>query len=204
MKNIKISHGVTIGDWQKLDLSSNEFNENWDEAVKIFENRIRSRFLKPIQILLESEKDLNPKEKQNGFSIMAILCLLVESLQCFVEGRSHSKSISKDVFIRFLSENEPFKTKLKFTPEIAGLVFTHFRCGILHQAELTGGARLRSIGPAVREKGGKIIMNRTKFANGVFQYFDSYLQNLRSKNENGNKLRENLKKKFESIIQNAA
>ncbi len=139
MKNIKIAHGFTVGDWQALDLSSATFNECWEKAIYIFEKKIRNRFLDPISILLKSEVELNPKEKQNGFSIMAILCLLVESLQCFVEGRGHSKSISKDVFVRFLSENEPFRTKPKFTPAIAGEIFTHFRCGILHQAEITDG-----------------------------------------------------------------
>jgi hypothetical protein len=203
MKNIKIAQGYTVGDWQALDLSSEAYNESWEKAIGIFEIRIRNRFLNPIKTLLQSEIEIDPKEKQNGFSIMAILCLLVESLQCFLEGRSHSKSLSKELFVRFLTENEPFKTKLKFTPHVAGEVFTHFRCGILHQAEITGGARLRSVGPAVREKGGKIILNRTKFANGVFQYFEAYLVRLRGRDESGSKLRGNLKRKFDSIIANS-
>lgn len=203
MKNIKIAQGITVGDWQALDLSSDAYNESWEKAIRVFEIRMRNRFLIPIQALLKSEIDIDPKEKQHGFAIMAILCLLVESLQCFLEGRSHSKSISKELFVRFLSENEPFKTKLKFTPLIAGEVFTHFRCGILHQAEITGGARLRSVGPAVRAKSGKIILNRTKFANGLFQYFEAYLLRLRTRDEDGSRLRRNLKKKFDSIIANS-
>lgn len=204
MKNIEIAPGVTVGDWQKLNLPSFQFSPDWEEAIRIFEKRIRFRFLKPVEYLLSVEDGIGPKERRNGFSIMAILCLLIESLQCFLEGKGHSKGISKEVFVRFLTENEPFKTKMGLTKTIAEKIFVHVRCGILHQAEITGGTRLRSVGPTVRLQGEKLILNRTKFANGIFQFFEGYLRSLRLQTDEGEKLRGNLKRKFEVIVSNCA
>jgi hypothetical protein len=204
MKTIEIAPGVTVGDWMKLRLDSGNTSADWELAIQIFEKRIRYRFINPVKYLLEMENNLNPKERRNGFSIMAILCVLIESLQCFAEGKGNSKGISKEVFVRFLVENEPFKTKLKVTKDVAETIFVHVRCGILHQAEITGGTRLRAVGPAVKLKNGKLILNRTKFANGIFQFFEQYILELRKSGENGQRLRNNLKNKFETIIENCA
>jgi hypothetical protein len=202
MKNVMIAQGVSVGDWENLDLSDKKFSPAWEEAVGIFEKRIQGRFLEPIRKLLESEADVPPKDRKYGFAIMAILCLLIESLQSFMEGKGHTQGISKEVFVRFFTENEPFKTKYKVTPEIAAKIFYHVRCGILHQAEVTGGARLRSVSATIKEVNGKLIINRTKFANGVFQVFDAYVRNLKAESQEGEILRGNLEKKFAQIIAN--
>jgi hypothetical protein len=204
MKNISIAPGHTIGDWQALDLSDKRYSPAWEKAIGILEARIRGRFIEPVNQLLACEKDISPKERKYGFSIMAILCLLVESLQSFFEGKGNTQGISKSVFTRFFTENEPFKSRYKVTPDLAVHLYYHLRCGILHQAEVTGGSRLRSIGPTFRMTNGKLIINRTKFANAVFQIFDDYLKNLKADTPEGVALRINLEKKFTQIIANCS
>jgi hypothetical protein len=202
MKNVMIAHGITVGDWLRLDLSDNTYGEPWAEAIRILELRIEGRFLEPIRQLLKSEEDRPPKDRKYGFSIMAILCLLIETLQSFIEGKGHTQGKSKEMFIRFFTEDEPFKTKMKVTPEVATKIFYEIRCGILHQAEITGGSRLRCVGPTIKEVNGKLIINRTKFANGVGQAFELYVRSLREDTERGRMLRSNLEKKFAQVVAN--
>lgn len=204
MKNVSIAPGYTVGDWLALDLTLKEYGPEWEKAIGILEARIRGRFIEPINQLLDAEKDISPKDRKYGFSIMAILCLLIETLQSFFEGKGHTQGISKAIFIRFFTDNEPFKSRYKVTPDLASHMYYHLRCGILHQAEVTGGSRLRSIGPTFRMENGKLIINRTKFANAIFQTFEDYLKNLREGTPAGAAFRGNLEKKFTQIIANCS
>ena len=133
---------------------------------------------------------------------MAILCLLAETLQCFIDGKNESSSSGK-VFTKFFLENEPFKSRFKGNQDLANRLYKHVRCGILHQAEITGGAKLWSVGPTIKEEDGLITVNRNKFYRGVLIAFENYLANLKMDDDNGRMLRIKFERKIGFIIRNA-
>ena len=69
---MRISPRYTSTDWKQITF---EKNEHWHLAVDIFKDRIRERFLDPI--------DRIEKCQYAGFAVLALDCLLIEMLQQF-------------------------------------------------------------------------------------------------------------------------
>ena len=59
--------------------------QSWKRALEIFDDRIQGRFFEPINTL--KGKDIN----QNGFAVMALDCLLVETLYQFYSSITEPK-----------------------------------------------------------------------------------------------------------------
>lgn len=68
--------------------------QDWEIAINIFEDRIYGRFLNHIALI---ERRLS-----SGFAVMALDCLLCETLEQFYEGREKSERYGK-TFINFLT-----------------------------------------------------------------------------------------------------
>jgi hypothetical protein len=97
------------------------------------EQRFRERYLKAVY----------PKEGRNGFAIMAICCLMIESLEGFRNGPNHMRRLKDyEAFEGFFKENPAFNTLMPYARAFYG----HVRCGILHVAQTTGGWRIRRDG----------------------------------------------------------
>jgi hypothetical protein len=69
--------------------------------------------------------------------MMAVSCLMIEALECFRQGWIDTKERGKgaQAFRLFFDTAEPLKEFRGYAPAF----YTHVRCGILHQAETTGG-----------------------------------------------------------------
>jgi len=118
-----ISPQYTVDDYRNLTFSP---EDEWQKAIDIFKDRIRGRFLKPISCI--------EGYTYAGFAVLALDCLLIETLQQFREGVSSTPSRqSGTFFIRFLTETS-FGSY--FTKEISEMFYQQIRCGILHQAEI--------------------------------------------------------------------
>ena len=111
----------TVQDYWSIDFST---EEGWQLAINIFEDRIRGRFLD----IIEQIED----HPYSGFAVMALDCLLIETLQQFREGVAETKGRSKRYFVSFL-RNTRFKEHFK-TEKMAEDFYDWIRCGILHQA----------------------------------------------------------------------
>src|SRR5581483_8231622 len=107
--------------------------------------RIRSRFLDPAEQMIRSGDHLKRHERRFGFAIMALDCLLVETLQAFILGLPETTNRSKEMFVSFLGFTPSFAPP--FTPDLAAVFYEDFRCGILHQAEVGRYSRVVSEGP---------------------------------------------------------
>lgn len=126
-KNVKLSDSCSVADYRKLE----EVQDR--EAIASFlEARFTERYLSPIQV--------EPIRK-NGFTMMAIACLMIEALECFSQRKANSKRESARMFASFFRRWHGFSM---FDP-VSDEFYQHVRCGILHQAETTGG--WRSAGP---------------------------------------------------------
>ena len=79
-----IAPNFSAEDWKKLDLENSE--DDWQRAVDVLEQRLFARYIEPIEVLIEAEKEVNPKDKRFGFTTLAIDLLLMETIQAFKEG----------------------------------------------------------------------------------------------------------------------
>lgn len=146
----EIAPGITDQDWKKLELkNSPKYEKYWNEAIRIVELRLLDRYFEPCQELID--RGAPPKKEDGrsryGFAIMAINCLLVETLQSFFEGLPTTRDESKALFRRFLTSNDPFKQH--FNPDQADRFFEDVRCGILHIGQTHRGSLIKAKGPLV-------------------------------------------------------
>lgn len=119
-----ISPKFTKYQYLKLKLSINSDDETFDKAIEMFKDSIIGRFLGQIDIL---KGDCY----KNGFSIMALECLLVETFAQFYRGLDDTIGTSRQEYTDFLVNRLTcFRTKT-----IAEKFYSYIRCGILHQAQ---------------------------------------------------------------------
>lgn len=186
--DMSISPKYRVYDWKALTFSN---EEDWQKAIVIFEDRIRGRFLNFI--------DLIKCHKYSGFAVLALDCLLIETLQQFREGKKETPNrMGPKYFIRFLTETSFCEF---FNKEIAEKFYKQIRCGILHQAEAKGNSLVR-IGqnePLVKstedDKG--VVVNRKLFHEQLVKVFEEYLSDLRDPSNEAE--RDNFKKKMDYI-----
>jgi hypothetical protein len=74
---------------------------------------------------------------------MAVSCLMVEALESFWRGWPNTRGKSELAFRSFFQRTPAFAVFLGHGPQF----YEHVRCGILHQAETTGGWRIQRTGP---------------------------------------------------------
>jgi hypothetical protein len=101
-----------------------------DAIADALRRRFRERYIEP----LTSDRP----HKMHGFTIMAVCCLMVESLESFRQGWEDTKGKGKRAFDSFFKHHNQF-AELRGQ---SGQFWKHVRCGILHQAETTGGWRI--------------------------------------------------------------
>jgi hypothetical protein len=184
--------GITEKDWRALDLLRHD-SSDWGKAITIFRKRIEDRFIQPVDTLLESERQLPRTQRRYGFVIMAIDCLLIETLQAFRYGQVNTEGKSRPLITNFLQKSPHFG----WTRVVAHQFYDDFRCGILHQAETMRDSLIRSEGPLLIEEASGLIINRTEFHRRLKRAFTDYLQDL--KDGWPQSLREKFRVKMEHI-----
>jgi hypothetical protein len=165
--------GFPAHEWPKLDLND-PLSPDWQTAIKVLVGRIKERFIDPIDYLIESEESKPAKERHFGFTVLAIDCLLVETLGAFLEGLTDTDGKSKATFSSFLTRRMPND----FSSDLAKKVFTDFRCGILHIGEIGGGGKVWSVGSMIWENNGALTINRTAFHSRLKSEFEKYCVEL--------------------------
>jgi hypothetical protein len=192
---MQIAPGINASAWWTLKLD-HATSADWNKAVDILAARIRDRYLEPVDFLIASEETKPASQRRFGFTVLAIDCLLVETLEAFIEGLEDTVGRSEKVFRTFLRSRKQFAAEFT-TDEIASRFYKQFRCGILHQAETGGESKVWSVGPLLHVNGEAITVNRNKFHDCLKAEFQSYLSELRdSRNVT---LRQNFKTKMDFI-----
>jgi hypothetical protein len=192
--DMEIAPGYTIGCWKQLDLAT-ETSRDWGTAIEIFEARIRRRILDPVDLLIAHEA--KKPRGTFGFAIMAIDCLVIETLQRFIEGRIESGENGR-LFKAFLSKRlaEHFNDGVDRNSK-AHRFYQRCRCALHHSGQTDGELRLRRTGPMIQftEKN-RIVVNRTAFHETIKCEFHWYIGQLAIGND---PLRENFRKKMDEI-----
>lgn len=187
--NTKIAGDYTVGDW-KRDRQNLTNIDAWKNAFYVFNTRIKLRFLSPIERILSSDK-----MEGEGFSVVAIQCILVEFLAAFYFGKvyvpqqqdstrvlaDHEYSSSASLVKDFLTTCEPFKTSFT-SKQIAGDFFSDFRCGLLHEAATKKAALIRvsegSKDIVIEKCSAGFVLYRDNFQTAILDFLKTYRAEL--------------------------
>ncbi|MBC3767463.1 hypothetical protein [Neptunicella marina] len=157
--SVELSLAVSSEDWDS-------FKDGKDKTsiLTFLRHRYEERYFEPFSC----------NDSKHGFSMMAISCLMIESFVSLENGWKKTNKPGSEVFESFFSNSKYLK---EFTG-IGGEFYKNIRCGILHQAETTGGWRIRrDHGLPLLCKTNKII-HATKFINALKKEFDYFLETL--------------------------
>ena len=199
-KGIQISPKYYKADWDELNLNGK--TSDWLKAVQILEDRMKGRFFDQIDLL-----NKNPNRETGvfaGFAIMSLDCLLIETIEQFINGRIRTgQGMDEQAFFEFFQRNQEFKNF--FNDKIKATIFyQQIRCGLLHQAQtkrksiihIRNEPILDWVKPNKPKEGIKI--QRRKFHKEVLSIYENYCKDL--KDDRKMNLRGKFKRKMESII----
>ena len=193
---MQIAGKKTTGDWIKLvgtrekpliDCNRAEKWE-WEEVYNFFEERINTRYINPINTLLNMKQNLG-----EGFAIVNLQCSLIETIESFINGwiyHNDNKSEIKngwytriiqessrakkhmnpdenlkneDIFISFFKNREPF---IKYNIDGSDF-YKSVRCGLLHETQTKNNWKIKfdtlKTGLSYREDEGEKIIFRENF-----------------------------------------
>jgi len=195
--------------------------EAWAEAIGVFERRMRERFFSSIDALVDVDTKPDraasrPPDKEictPGFSIIALCCLLIDTLQGFRESLPLTpQPPGPCTFPPGPCIKPPGRTKRKFKEFLGRPAFggefdgepgekfeSGVRNGIFHDAETRQWViwRERPVGKIVAPEEDGFALNRNLFYEAVKKEFESYLRELRDPTNAS--LREAFKRKMEAL-----
>lgn len=153
--------------------------------------RFTERYIKPVMPA--------SKKPMHGFTIMAISCLMIESLESFIQGWENSNSKSEAAFCYFFDTHPQFSS---FRGHFAKF-YKNVRCGILHQAETTGGWKItRKKGtPLFDDASASLTINATIFLENLVAVLDGFRDNLKTAEWNSAEWK-NVRKKMKALCDN--
>jgi hypothetical protein len=156
-------------------------SEAWREVIGAMHRRIQERFLTPIQELARFD-DQDTLPYRPGFAILALDCLLIDTIQSFREGRVSTGDVSPaHSFKTFL--NAPRFSE--FTGNDRGEFFHHVRNAILHNGETRKDWKIRIDTERMLERNPTTktrIINRQRFHAAVEQEFKDFVALLEAGN----------------------
>jgi hypothetical protein len=179
----KISEKFTNENWNELALTDDNSPE-WATGIAIINDRFNSRFFNQIDKIKSNEF--------SGFAVLALDCLLIETLMQFYLGADNTEINYRrkqwKAFNDFFRHSKYFKTEFN-TDLIRKTFYDHFRCGLLHQAQTKEKSLIRIFEPSVVSifdttdisKG--LIIDRDLFHNKLTLEFNGYIKGLED-NEN--------------------
>jgi hypothetical protein len=195
--NIEIAPNFYCKDWEALKLKLAPNGDwtlcplEWKRAIDVFHARLKSRFFAGIAQLEGAQ--------YSGFAILALDCLLIETVQAFRNGKNaKNNGESRKTHVAFLTTAPKFQPF--FSEKLAQDFFTNVRNGLLHDGETRKGWLIKSnpkyslLDP---QAGGFIVINRRKFHAALVAEADSYVKELHTQSQNARRM--NLVSAFDDL-----
>ena len=173
-------------------ISVSEYNEmvfkrDTGHLAEFVYYRFYGRYIKPFFF----RNSVYKKHYKNGFAMLASGCLLIEALESFYQGTETTQGRGDDVFDSFFKRSTRFK-------ELSGVGFyKNIRCGLLHQAETTGGFVIGRTGPLFESH--KKRINTQKFLEALDSELQEYKRRL-TRSDWDSELWDNFRRKMRFII----
>jgi hypothetical protein len=178
-----ISPKYRLSDWKNLEFKK---EDDWLKAIEIVEDRIRGRFVTWI--------DRIASEQFSGFVVIALDCLLLETLNGFMTGKKSAGDCS--VYKEFLSIHKHFK----LDKDIALSFCTNVRNGLIHDTVTKRKWLIEKTKPhgkiVEKDTEGNFVLNRSLFHAALKSEFEDWLSDLRTGNT---KARDNLRKRMNQV-----
>lgn len=156
----ELATGFSVHDY-KVSRDAGD-REKIAEAIR---KRFSERYTKPVGA---------GTPNKHGFTMMAISCLMIEALESFRQGWTTSDGRSEAAFRFFFDETDAFKEFRGYAQQF----YRNVRCGILHQAETTGGWKVVRAGPLFDPH--TLTVNATLFLEGLAHVLDAFCNELRT------------------------
>lgn len=202
----------TVTDWQEA-----KTRKDWAQMIQIFKDRMDFRYFGAINAMIDADE--HQPTRRYGFAILALDCLLLETLHQFYKGfkESHGngypvvgtkREITKrgsngQFFCEFLMQSSfVFKSFFESQPGAAIIFYQDVRCGILHSGETQKATLIRvhkfnedqnKLFDMIGQEEG-IILYRDTLQCLLDQEYEVYCEKLMNENEKG--LRKNFVKKM--------
>lgn len=184
------------------------------ELANFIKARHDERFFRPIKILIKAKRN----EQGYGFAIMAICCLLIETIQSYRDGLPTTdkrelgqlRKLGKDIPLQFkipdgltVEGKKTFKKFFKqygnYFPGINGTEFyKSVRCGLLHQGQTKNSFIFKKKMTTIYNPITRVI-NRDLFVKSMEHAFNDYVGELSKKDWN-DPLWENARRKIWWLI----
>ena len=152
---------------------------------------VQARF---IERYFQPAESLDDREG-SGFAIMALCCLVVESLECFHCGWETSNKKSERAFRQFFDREPTFSIFSDYAKEF----YVNVRCGIHHQGETTGGWRIWKYGAIFVPV--ELRVNAKAFRTALRTSLDNYVESIQNPDADP-ALWINCEKKLRAIVSN--
>ncbi len=193
INDISISPKYRVSDWK-----SERDKNDWGKMIDIFQDRIESRYLKPVR-LIANDRSIG---EFTGFAILTLDCLIIETLNQFYKGIDETVGEHRKAFWGFFKQSQYFRDS--FSRKKAFTFYSHFRCGILHQAQTKNKSLVRikcenMIKSVTTNISDGLIVDREKFHEALENEIKSYIQKLNSSENKYSSLRDNFIKKMNII-----
>jgi hypothetical protein len=143
--------------------------EDWDTAINIVQDRIKGRWLDSADRLLD--------EPHSGFAIIALDCIVLESVWGFMNGKAVPHGKEQQVYQELLTGRA-----FGLSPELSEKFRDLVRNGIMHDAETRNQWLIEKTVPrdtiAQQTENGDYVLNRTKFHGALTAVFDDWVAKL--------------------------
>jgi len=183
--NPLISPQYRLDRWKALRFDK---EDDWQKAIEIVEDRIRGRFVIWI--------DKVASEQFSGFVVIALDCLMLETLNGFMTGKKSAGDCS--VYEEFLSTQKHFN----LDKDIARSFCTNVRNGLIHDTVTKRKWLVEKTKPdgkiVEKDCDGNFVLNRSLFHAALKSEFEDWLAELRKGNT---KARENLRKRMNQVCE---
>lgn len=211
-----ICFGFSDSDWRALSSQlppDGKWTEAWSTAIDVFERRMKERYFSCIEALINADSKPDHKADTSiqhcvpGFAILALCCLVIETLQSFREAPPKPPVVTKTCGYPSSREcikpssgtSEMFRQFLirpafggAFSGSIASSFVRGIRNGILHEAETRKWLIWREDTSDLLveiQPDGRHALNRNLFYGALKQEFQHYLVELQEPTANSLRLR---------------
>jgi len=182
---VNISPQYTDNDWE----IAFQKGPDWDKAIAIVEDRIEGRWLRWVD-------EIAPF-RFSGFAVLALDCIVLESLWGFMNGKSLPKGQERDVYRNILKGS-----RFGWTDKQCDDFREFVRNGLMHDAETRKGWRVEKSIPRYsiidQSKHGGYRINRTMFHEALKAAVADWIKELRRGQDSD--LRENMRHRMDQII----